>query len=107
MVPIVPVHLTAPPSIAPLPAPSLPSPPPSLESTGGEAFSSVFAGAVQKVENYRLAADDSVNRFLSGEGEELHTVALKSQQAQISFDLFMQVRNKVVSAYQEIMRMQV
>jgi flagellar hook-basal body complex protein FliE len=103
MVPIVPIHLTAPPAIAPVTPPSIPN----LESTGGEAFSSVFANAVQKVENYRADADASVDRFLSGEGEELHTVALKTQQAQISFDLFMQVRNKVVSAYQEIMRMQV
>jgi flagellar hook-basal body complex protein FliE len=103
MVPILPVHLPAAPPIAPL----TPAAPASLPSTGGDAFSSVFADAVQKVENYRLDAADSVNKFLSGEGEELHTVALKTQQAQISFDLFMQVRNKVVSAYQEIMRMQV
>ena len=107
MVPIVPVHLTAPPAIAPVAPPSIPGSLPNLESTGGEAFSSVFANAVQKVENYRAEADASVDKFLSGEGEELHTVALKTQQAQISFDLFMQVRNKVVSAYQEVMRMQV
>jgi flagellar hook-basal body complex protein FliE len=103
MVPIVPVHLTAPPAIAPVTPPSIPG----LESTGGETFSSIFANAVQKVEGYQQDADASVDKFLSGEGEELHTVALKTQQAQISFDLFMQVRNKVVSAYQEIMRMQV
>ena len=48
----------------------------------------------------------SVERFLSGEGEELHTTILATQQAELSFDLFLQVRNKVVSAYQEIMRMQ-
>lgn len=107
MLPIVPVHLTAPPAIAPVTPLAVPSAPPDLESTGGEAFSSVFANAVEKVESYAKEADASVNRFLSGEGEELHTVALKTQQAQISFDLFMQVRNKVVSAYQEVMRMQV
>jgi len=37
----------------------------------------------------------------------LHQVAIKTQQAELSFDLFMQVRNKVISAYQEVMRMQV
>ncbi len=102
MVPILPVHLTAPLIVAP----SVPAAP-SLPSTGGDAFGSVFAAAVQKVEGYQQAADASVDKFLSGEGEELHTVALKTQQAQISFDLFMQVRNKVVAAYQEVMRMQV
>ena len=51
-------------------------------------------------------ASASVERFLSGEGEELHTTVLATQQAELSFELFMQARNKVVSAYQEIMRMQ-
>jgi flagellar hook-basal body complex protein FliE len=99
MAPILPVNLNPPPMLAPS-APSLPT-------TGSEAFSSVFAQAVQKVEDYQRTAADSVNKFLSGEGEELHTVAIKGQQAQLSFDLFMQVRNKVVAAYQEVMRMQV
>ena len=97
MVPILPVHLSLPPLLTP-PAPA---------STGAEAFGSVFSDAIQKVEDYQRNAQDSVNKFLSGEGEELHTVAIKAQQAQLSFDLFMQVRNKVVAAYQEVMRMQV
>ena len=45
--------------------------------------------------------------FLSGEGEELHKVALATQQADLSFQLFMQVRNKVVTAYNQVMQMQV
>ena len=48
-----------------------------------------------------------MDRFLNGEGEEIHKVALASQQADLSFQLFLQMRNKVVSAYQEVMRMQV
>ena len=99
MAPILPVHFTAPPALA--------SAKPALPSTGGEAFQSVFTDAVAKVENFRLNADESVNRFLSGEGEELHTMAIKTQQADLSFDLFLQVRNKIISAYQEVMRMQV
>ena len=39
--------------------------------------------------------------------EDLHKVALDQQRAGIAFDLFLQVRNKMVSAYQEVMRMQV
>ena len=46
------------------------------------------------------------NGFLLGENEELHKVAAATQQAELSFDLFLQVKNKVVQAYQEIMRMQ-
>jgi flagellar hook-basal body complex protein FliE len=98
--PILPVL----PIIAPIAAPIAS---PAQVATGGPAFASVFSDAVSKVESFQHNAQQSVNRFLSGEGEELHQVALASQQADLSFQLFMQVRNKVVSAYQEIMRMQV
>ena len=72
----------------------------------GGGFQEVLANAIQKVEAIGQNADASVGRFLSGEGEELHTTILATQQAELSFDLFMQARNKVVSAYQEVMRMQ-
>src|SRR5947207_12315394 len=95
--PILPVHF---PALAPL-APAVPS------TTGCDAFQQVFTDAVAKVESFGANANKSVENFLSGEGEELHTLAIKSQQAELSFDLFLQVRNKIVSAYQEVMRMQV
>src|SRR5215471_14543700 len=74
------------------------------KSSGG--FQDVFASAVQRVEAFGQNASASVERFLSGEGEELHQTVLAAQQAQLAFELFLQARNKVVSAYQEIMRMQ-
>jgi len=43
---------------------------------------------------------------LSGDGEDLHSTVLSVQRATLEFDMLMQVRNKVVSAYQEVMRMQ-
>jgi flagellar hook-basal body complex protein FliE len=75
-------------------------------STPG-AFQETLAAAIQNVEGFRGNAAASVERFLSGEGEELHSTILATQRAELSFDLFLQMRNKVVSAYQEIMRMQV
>jgi flagellar hook-basal body complex protein FliE len=66
----------------------------------------VFSSAVKTVEAYGQNASASVERFLSGEGEELHQTVMATQQAELSFELFLQARNKVVSAYQEIMRMQ-
>jgi len=74
-------------------------------STGG-GFQDVFSSAVQSVEAFGQNASASVERFLSGEGEELHTTVLATQQAELAFELFLQARSKVVSAYQEIMRMQ-
>ena len=75
-------------------------------SSGGGGFQDVFASAIKSVEGYGQNASASVERFLSGEGEELHQTVLATQQAELSFELFLQARNKVVSAYQEIMRMQ-
>lgn len=76
-------------------------------SGSSSPFGSVLSQAIRQVESYQSNADASINRFLSGEGEEIHKVALATQQADLSFQMFMQVRNKVVTAYQQVMQMQV
>jgi flagellar hook-basal body complex protein FliE len=76
------------------------------ESSGGIGFRDVLSAAIHSVESAGQNAAQSIERFLSGESnEELHTVLLAAQQAELSLDLFLQIRNKAVSAYQEIMRM--
>ena len=84
-------------------------PPETTSESGstGVSFRDTLSEAVRQVEGYRQDADIKVGSFLAGEGEDLHTVALATQRAELAFDLFMQVRNKVVQAYQEVMRMQV
>jgi flagellar hook-basal body complex protein FliE len=90
--------------IAPIAGIALPSAPaPASKPTG--AFQDVLSNAIKDVEAFGQNASASVERFLSGEGEELHSTILATQRAELSFDLFLQMRNKVVSAYQEIMRM--
>jgi flagellar hook-basal body complex protein FliE len=79
---------------------------PAGESAGGGAFQEALSTAIQNVESFGQNASASVERFLSGEGEELHTTIMATQRAELAFELFLQTRNKVVSAYQEIMRMQ-
>jgi flagellar hook-basal body complex protein FliE len=93
--------MTAP--IAPISGISLPQAPAAAKTTG--AFQDVLSSAIRDVEAFGQTASASVDRFLSGEGEELHSTILATQRAELSFDLFLQMRNKVVSAYQEIMRM--
>jgi flagellar hook-basal body complex protein FliE len=70
------------------------------------AFQSVLSEAIGRVEQFQQNSQTAIGKFLSGEDEEVHKVALATQQAELSFDLFLQVRNKVVAAYQEVMRMQ-
>jgi flagellar hook-basal body complex protein FliE len=94
--------------ILPISAPILPS---SIRPAGdpapGGGFQDVFSTAVNQVESMGQDASHSIERFLSGEGEDIHTVALASQRADLAFEMFQQVRNKVVGAYQEIMKMQI
>ncbi len=74
------------------------------KAAGG--FQDVLATAIQSVEASGNQASASIGKFLSGDGEELHTTVLAAQRAELEFSMFLQVRNKVVNAYQEIMRMQ-
>ena len=94
--PITPIRFPATPQIAPQIG----------SGQQGTGFGSVLADAIGRVDQFQQNADSTIGKFLSGEDQEVHKVALATQQASISFDLFLQVRNKVVSAYQEVMRMQ-
>ncbi len=93
-------------SITPIAAPIAPEVVSPTGPRAGDGFQEIFSAAVRGVEGVGQDASSSVTRFLSGEGEEVHTTVLAVQRAELAFDLFLQARNKVVSAYQEIMRMQ-
>jgi flagellar hook-basal body complex protein FliE len=95
-------------SITPIRPPATIAP---LEPIGGgksftRGFQTALSDAIGRVETFQQNSQDAIGKFMSGEDEEVHKVALATQQAELSFDLFLQVRNKVVAAYQEVMRMQ-
>lgn len=77
---------------------------PSHARAGG--FGAVLEKAISSVQDVRQQSTEAVEKFLKGEGGELHTTVLATQRAELAFQLFLQARNKVVDAYQEIMRMQ-
>ena len=79
---------------------------PSSQSSAPGLFRQVLGSAIGDVENSRNTAASAVEQLLSGENQELHTAALAVGRAEITLELFLQVRNKVVQAYQEIMRIQ-
>jgi len=79
--------------------------PPGASGSSGD-FQSVLEGTINTLQSMQNDADTSVQKFLTGENEELHTTVLATQRAEMAFELGLQVRNKVVSAYQEIMKMQ-
>ena len=77
---------------------------PAKSGSSGE-FGSLLKSAVENVSAYQNNANQAVQDFLQGNGE-LHNVALATQRAEMAFDLGLQIRNKIVSAYQEVMKMQ-
>ena len=87
---------------------TLPQLTPAATSAAGQsgAFQTVLTGAINQVESLNNSASESVQKFLRGDNEDLHTTILATQKAELAFQLGLQVRNKVVDAYQEIMKMQ-
>jgi len=92
-------------SIAPITPPEAPQAAKQPDAIDG--FKSVLQNVLGNVEQSQNVAQKAAENFLSGGTEELHSMILASQRASLEFDLFLQVRNKVVAAYQQVMQMQV
>lgn len=77
------------------------------ESKGGESFADLLRAKLQEVNELQKQADAAVQGFVAGEITDVHQVMLATQRAQLALELTVQVRNKLVEAYQEIFRMQI
>jgi flagellar hook-basal body complex protein FliE len=76
------------------------------EKSSGSSFGNVLEDAIKQVNSLETNSQTEMNKFLS-EDTDLHSVMMALEKADISFQVMMQVRNKIVSAYQEIMKTQV
>ena len=92
-------------SIRILPAETEPA---AFDPAGGESsgFSTVLHGAMDDLEQLQSQAEAKVAGVLGGDGTDVHTAMIAVEKADLSFQLMMQVRNKIVSAYQQISSMQ-
>jgi len=71
------------------------------------SFGEVLKESLAEVNDLQLQAKDAAGELVTGRGGELHDVMIQLKEAQVSFEMVMAVRNKVIDAYQEVMRMQV
>ncbi len=78
---------------------------PPTSAAGG--FAAALREAVEKVSDLQHASGQEIQKLITGESDDLHKTMLAVQRAELAFELMMEVRNKVVQAYQEIMRIQV
>lgn len=81
---------------------------PSVGRVGnGRSFDNVLGDLVRDVNAKQIEAGRNVRGMLAGEEIPLHRVMIASEEASVSFQLMVEVRNKLLEAYQELMRMQV
>jgi flagellar hook-basal body complex protein FliE len=75
--------------------------------TGGKDFSLVMRDAIKEINHLQTNADEAIAKVQLGNTANIHEAMVALEQASISFRALMQVRNKILDAYQEVMRMQV
>ena len=83
--------------------PKLPSLQPA-DAQGG--FGAVLSTAIEKVNELDTGADQQIGTLLKGGNADMSTVMIAVEKADVAFQLMMQVRNKIVSAYQDIEKLQ-
>jgi flagellar hook-basal body complex protein FliE len=78
-----------------------------VSRAGREEFSDFLTKAVSEVEEKMRISDVERQKVLTGEANNLHQATIAAQEASVAFSLMVEVRNKLVESYQELMRMQV
>lgn len=79
----------------------------SAEQSGGQNFSDILRNSVDKVNEQQHQADQAIKELVAGRSKNIHETMLSIERADASLKMMMQVRNKILEAYREIMRMQV
>lgn len=82
-------------------------PSPSSEKAGGTSFKDVLTESLTEVQRLQVEADDTIQKLVAGEIKDVTQAMVAIEKADVSFQTMMAVRNKIVAAYEEVMRMQV
>ena len=70
-------------------------------------FGDLLVGVVQDANSKQLVADSAMEKFVTGGESNVQDVALSMAKADIAFQLVLEIRNRLIDSYQEVMRMQV
>jgi len=74
---------------------------------GETSFADVLKDAVTEVQRLQTEADTQIRKLVSGEVKDVTEAMVAVERADVSFQTMMAIRNKMVAAYEEVMRMQV
>ena len=78
-----------------------------ISSGSGANFENMLGGLVNDVAQKQAAAGSAVSGLLSGQNVSLHQAMISMEEANISFQMMVEVRNRLLDSYQELMRMQI
>ena len=78
-----------------------------VSPSGAGGFMDSLKAAIGKVNDAQLQGGQAVDALLTGQTQDIHRTMVALEQANVSFQLMMQIRNKLVTAYEEIQHMQV
>lgn len=102
-IPTIPKFPAAPREV-PLPKPEIVLPGPEVE---GSSFGKTLSDFVENVNELQKVADRKALGFATGQVQDIHEVVSAAEEAGIALQLLMEMRNKVVEAYRDLMRMQI
>jgi flagellar hook-basal body complex protein FliE len=80
---------------------------PQKSESSNTSFGDTLTEAIEKVNDLQKAADTQMQKVATGEQTNISEVMIAAEKADIALKLMMSVRNKVIDAYQEVMKMQV
>ena len=86
-------------------APSMPTAPSGSQPNQG-SFGDTLRTAINSVDQLNQTSDSQVSELMQGDRQDIHNVMIAVEKADISFQLMMQVRNKILNAYQEVSKLQ-
>ncbi len=76
-------------------------------SSDSESFGQVLKQSLNEVNQLQNQADEAIDALATGQNTDIHNTMIAMEKADVAFRLLMQIRNKVINAYETIMRMQV
>lgn len=75
-----------------------------IQEEGGESFGQMLKSFVQDVNALQHSSGDMEKKFLTGEVTDVHQVMLAAEEASVAFELLMEIRNKLLESFKEIIR---
>jgi flagellar hook-basal body complex protein FliE len=76
-----------------------------IKDIKGADFDETLQGFLKDVNELQLNADESIQKMVAGEVKDVHQVMLAVGEAKVAFNMMLEIRNKTMEAYQELMRM--